>query len=192
MNQEINDLLLNELEEAHAYFECLSSNLNDNNLSLSLSDVIKIENNSYKISLDAITKMNDSLVKYEYLKSENIDFFEEETKMIIKYILLYLVSIIMIKVFSKTLTSEKINELWYGMVGILLGSVNTGIIYSNIHQYRYGDKKHRDLINEINALKEEYDENFEIARREISYMISLNRNLDNMNNKDYKKIIKGL
>ena len=192
MNQAINDLLISELEEAHAYFEYLVLNFNEKNLPYSLPDIIRIENNSYHISVDAITKMNDSLARYEYLKNENADYFEEEAKMIIKYILLYLVSIIMIKVFSKTLSTDKINELWYGMAGILLGSVNTGIIYSNVHQYRYGDKEHRDLMNELNDLKEEYDKNFEIARREISYMFSLNRNLDNLNSKEYTKIIKGL
>ena len=49
-------------------------------------------------------------------------------------------------------------------------------------------------MNELESLKEEYDKNFEIARREISYMFALNRNLDNyqVNEKKLHKIIKDM
>ena len=194
MNQEINDLLLNELEEAHAYFDNIVSGLKDEDIPYSLKDLVIIENNSYHISYDAITKMNDAYIKYQEIHASNIEFFEGADKLVLKYILLYIVSIIMIKVFSKTLSAEKINEIWYALVGMVLGTANLGIINSNLNVYRYSNKKNRELMNEINSLKEEYDTNFEIARREISYMFSLNRNLDKIevNEKKLTKIIKGM
>ena len=189
MNQGINQELLYELEEAHGYFQCLILMLNNCESKTFIQNVIMMEQRSYDISMDAINKMTDSLNRYNDLYISNIDFFEDEYKMVIKLIMLYLVSIIMIKIFSTTLSSEKLNEMWYGMVGMLLGTVNTGIIFNNINHHRGDSEESRSLINEMKSLKEEYNKNFEIANREISYMISLNRNL---NNSDYdsKKIVK--
>ena len=194
MNQEINDLLLNDLEEAQAQFDIIVDELKDKNIPYSLKDIVTIENNSYRISLEAIKKMNDSLVKYQALYNANIEFFDGEAKIFIKYVLLYIVSIIMIKVFSKTLSTDKINEMWYGLVGMVLGSANLGMINSNLNSYRYHNKENRELMNEINSLQEEYNNNFDIARREISYMFSLNRNLDkiDINEKEITKKIKGI
>ena len=178
MNQGIKQELLFELEEAHDYFQYLVSIFSNNESNTFIQKLITIEQNSYDISMDAINKMNDSLTKYKELYISNIDFFEDEYKMTIKLIMLYIVSIIMIKIFSTTLSSEKLNEMWYGMVGMLLGTVNTGIIFSNINHHRTDTKESRELINELKLLKEEYNKNFEIANCEISYMFSLNRNLN--------------
>ena len=193
MNEEIGELLLSNLEESHAYFNNIIDGLKQDSFLYSIKDLTNLEYNSYNIAYDAITKMNDALMKYNEIRSSNIDFFENEYKMVIKYILLYIISIIIIKIFAKTLSSEKINEIWYAMLGGFLGSINTGIIYSNVHEYRYGKEKNRQIMNEVMRLKEEYDTNFEIARREIEYMMSLNRNLENCESeKKLTKIIKGM
>ena len=194
MNQEINEILLSDLEETHFYFENIIDSLKEKNVPYSIEDIVAIEKNSYGISYDAIVKMNDSLIKYREIYFSNIEFFEGKSKLIFKYTLLYIVSILMIRIFSKSLSSEKINEIWYALVGLVLGSVNIGIINSNLNVYQYGNKENRELMNEINSLKEEYDTNFEIARREISYMISLNHNLEEIDfdEKKLNKIIKGM
>ena len=193
MSDEINYLLFDELEEAHGYFNNVIDELKEKDNSYPSNDVISIENNSYNIAHDALEKMDEALEKYNYLRNNNIEFFEEQDKVVVKYVLLYLVSIIMIKIFAKTLSSDKINAIWYAMIGGLLGSVNTGMIYSNLHEYRYGNKENREIMNKVMELREEYDINFEIARREIHYMFSLNRNLDSelTDEKHYVKTLKG-
>ena len=194
MNQGITQELIFELEDAHANFEYLISKLSNYESASFIQNVIAIEKRSYDISLDAINKMCDTSIKYNDLYINNIDFFEGEYKMVLKLIMLYIVSIIMIKIFSTTLSSEKLDEMWYGTVGMVLGAANTGLIYNNINHYRYDTKENRELMNEIKSLKEEYDNNFEIATREISYMLSLNRNLskDNIKNSLMLKKIKGM
>lgn len=194
MDQEINDLLLSELEEAHVNFEYIISDLKSQKVPYSIKELIMLENSSYRISHDAIDKMDEALTKYIDLHENNLEYFDGEAEIILKHILLYIVSIIMIKIFSKTLTSEKLNEMWYAMIGVVLGSANTSIIYSNLRDYRYSSEKNRNIMNELESLKEEYDKNFEIARREISYMFALNRNLDNyqVNEKKLHKIIKDM
>ena len=194
MDQEINDLLLGELEEAHFNFENIIGLMDHQSVPYSINELIVIENNSYRLSHDAIDKMDDALLKFQELHDNNPDYFDGEARIILKHIMLYAVSIIMIKIFSKTLTSEKLNEMWYAMLGLAFGSVNTSIIYSNLRDYRYANEKNRNIMNELTSLKEEYDKNFEIARREISYMFALNRNLDGyqINEKKLHKIIKDM
>ena len=189
MSQEINDLLLSELEEANAYFDILISNVKENSVHYSINDLIIIENNSYHISYDAITKMNDILVKYDAILKENEDFFVEDSKIKVKLLFLYLVSIIMISIFCKTVSHEKLNEIWYAMIGLVFGTINTSILYNNLNHNRYDDEKNRRIMNEIFSLQDDYNKNFEIARNEITYMFSLNRNLDN-DEEDIKKLIK--
>ena len=75
MNQGINQELLFELEEAHGYFQYLISIFNNYESSSYIQSIINMEQNSYDISMDAISKMNDSLIKYKELYINNIEFF---------------------------------------------------------------------------------------------------------------------
>ena len=194
MEQKINDLLFDELNEAHGYFEIIMDYVKEKESDHFCNNLITIENNSYRLSYNAIDKMNEVLKKYEELHRRNEDFFEEDSSIIIKFTLLYIVSIIVIKIFSKTLSSDKLNEIWYAMIGVLLGSVNMGMLYSNLNNHRYSCKKSREIMDEEMTLKEEYNKNFEIARREIGYMFSLNKNLDTsiIDQKKLSKTIKGM
>ena len=179
MDEGINNLLLEELFESHGFFENIINEMKDNNVFFPYDRVIPMEEASYNISYDAISKMNDDLKKYNSIVNNNKEFFSGERKIYTKYIMLYIFSIIFIKIFAKTLSLEKIDEMWYALFGIALGSANVGLINRDINNYRYGTKENRKLMNELATLKEDYDENYVIARREISYMYSLNRNLEN-------------
>ena len=178
MDAWINNYLMDELLEAHVDFGNIIDAMKDNNIIYPYAKVISIEESSYTISFNAISRMIKAYEEYNVLKKSNYDFFDEEAKICIKYIMLYLISIIMIKVFSKTLSSEKINEMWFALVGLVLGSTNASLIYKNLNNYRYGNKENRKLMDDMKTLKEDYDRNFDIARREISYLCSLNRNLE--------------
>ena len=189
MNDWVNNILMNELLEVHTDFNNIISIMKENDITYPYDNLITLEGASYQISYNAISRMIKSYEEYNILKKQNTNFFEDEARIYIKYIMLYVVSIIIIRVFSKTLSSEKINEIWYALAGIVLGSVNTNLIYKNINNYRYGSKDNRMLMDDLSTLKEDYNDNYEIARREIDYMFSLNRNLEKelLKSKVYQK-----
>ena len=177
MSQELNNLLLDELCEAHGLFQNTIAEMQQNGISYKYDEVIKMEENSYTISYNAISKLNSILERYNYLCVENEEYFKDEKKIFIKYIFLYLVSIILIKVFSKTLSAAKINEIWYAIIGMVLGSANATLIGKSINNYRNDSKDKRELNNSLITLKEEYNANYDIAAREVNYLFSLARNL---------------
>ena len=179
MDEGINVILLEELFDAHGSFENIISEMKENGIIYPYDNVIKMEDASYRLCFNSIDKMNESQQKYNYLKEENKDFYTNEKKIGFKYLLLYVTSFIMIKIFSNTLSVHKINEIWYALLGLTLGTVSAGIINRNINEYRYGNKDNRKFMIDLIELQETYDENFEIARREVSYIYSLNRNLLN-------------
>ena len=177
MNESICVELLGELYEAHDTFEGIINEMKDNNIIYRYDELIAIEKSSYRIVDNAITKMDEAHRRYNLLKEENKDFFISERRIIIRDVMLYVFSIIMIKIFSKTLSAEKLSEIWYALLGMTLGTVNMGIINKHLNEYRNSNKNNRNLMNDLCELKAIYDDNFEIARREVSYMFSLNRNL---------------
>lgn len=191
MEQEKNDLLLNDLFEAHGGFDNLINEMKDAGIEFPYDDTITMEEASYSNAFNAISRMNDYVSEYTFLTEENTEFFDHEAGIIIKGILLYGVTIIALKLFSKTLSAQKINEIWYLLVGALLGSVNTGIIFNNINNYRYGTKDSRDLLNRLATLKENYKKDYDLALNEIDSMFSLNRNLwKELDNHKAKQFIK--
>ena len=191
MEQEKNDLLLNDLFEAHGGFDNLINEMKDAGIEFPYDDTITMEEASYSNAFNAISRMNDYVSEYTFLTEENTEFFDHEASIIIKGILLYGVTIIALKLFSKTLSAQKINEIWYLLVGALLGSVNTGIIFNNINNYRYGTKESRDLLNRLATLKENYKKDYDLAFNEVDSMFSLNRNLwKELDNHKAKQFIK--
>ena len=177
MEQEKNDLLLNDLFEAKGGFDNLINEMKDAWIVFPYEDTITMEEASYTNAFNAISRMNDYVSEYTFLTEENTEFFDHEAGIILKGVLLYGVTIIALKLFSKTLSAVKINEIWYLLIGALLGSVNTGIIFNNINNYRNGSKESRDLLNRLTTLKEDYKKDYDIAYNEIDCMFSLNRNL---------------
>ena len=191
MEQEKNDLLLNDLFEAHGGFDNLINEMKDAGIEFPYDDTITMEEASYSNAFNAISRMNDYVSEYTFLTEENTEFFDHEASIIIKGILLYGVTIIALKLFSKTLSAQKINEIWYLLVGAILGSVNTGIIFNNINNYRYGTKESRDLLNRLATLKENYKKDYDLAFNEVDSMFSLNRNLwKELDNHKAKQFIK--
>ena len=191
MKEELNNLLLDELDEAHGLFDNIIKEMQSRNISYPYEKVIEMEENSFHISYNAISKLGEIYEKYNYIKEENEEYFSGEKKIFVKYIFLYIVSIIFIKVFSKSLSIAKINEIWFAIVGIVLGSTNAAIIFKNLNNYRNGTKEKRELNNQLMNLKEEYDQNYDIATREINYMFSLNRNLlSEIDSLPNKKVLK--
>ncbi len=177
MEQEKNDLLRSDLLEAKASFDCLINDMLNSHIEFPYETVIKLAEYSYHNAFNAITRMNASTKEYNYLVEANIDYFDDEARIIFAGVIMYLITIVVMRLFGKTLSGKQINEMWYLLVGMLLGSINTGIIYSNLNNHRNGSKDSRELINRMKSLKDDYKENYDVATKEIDCLFSLNRNL---------------
>ena len=184
MEQEKNDLLLNDLFEVKGSIDNLIQEMQDLGIVYPYEDVILDKETRYANAYNAISRINGYTEEYNFLMEDNIEFFEEEIGIYAKYILLYCASIIIIKLFSKTLSANQINEIWYGLLGLLLGSVNMGIINKNVNNHRYGTKDSRELMNRLSTLKENYKKDYSLAYNEVQELFNTNRKL-------WKEIDKG-
>ena len=189
MEQEKNDLLQNDLFEVNGSIDILIQEMQNLGIEYPYDELVNNKEISYAKAYNAISRMNNYLQEYNYLKEENTEFFEEEISIYIKHTILYALSIILIKVFSKTLSAKEISEIWYGLVGLLLGSVNMGIINSSINDHRNGTKDSRDLINRLKTLKENYKEDYQLAYKEIQSLFATNRILWKEIDKKSEKVL---
>ncbi|MBP5683972.1 MAG: hypothetical protein J6X02_01795 [Bacilli bacterium] len=177
MDQEKNDMLRSDLMEAKCMFDNLIFEMQEKSISFPYEEVIKMTEISYANAYNAITRMNDYTKDYEFLNEANEDFYEDEARLIFSGIIMYLISLVVMRIFGKILSGKQINEIYYLLAGFLLGSVNTGIIFNNINEHRYGNKDSREFINRIKTLKDDYKKDYHIAYNEIESINSLNRNL---------------
>ena len=177
MEQEKNDRLLDDLMEAKGSFDNLIREMMDSGMEYPYEKVIKMEEASYTKCYNAVTRMNKDIEEYNHLYDENSEYLDGERKIILEYIILYIMSIFVIKILSKTLSHEKLNEIWYMLIGLFLGTGNMALTNSHLNEYRYGDESSRKLRNDLMTLKEDYKENYDIAYKEIELLFSLNRNL---------------
>ena len=177
MDQEKNDMLRDDLLEAKASFDNLIMEMQEKNINFPYENVIKMTEVSYANSYNAITRMTEYTRDYEFLTEANEDFFEDEARIIIGGVLMYIITFFALRIFGKILSSKQINEIIYMLVGVLFGSINTGFIYSNINYHRNESKDSRELINRLKTLKEDYKKDYQTAYNEIESINSLNRNL---------------
>ena len=71
MEQEKNDLLLNDLFEAHGGFDNLINEMKDAGIEFPYDDTITMEEASYSNAFNAISRMNDYVSEYTFLTEEN-------------------------------------------------------------------------------------------------------------------------
>lgn len=177
MNQETNDFLTYNLNDAHNIFNGIIKEMEEANIPYHYNTIKEAEINSFEIVKDIIVKMNNEVYEYNNLIDDNKDLFDEKAGIYIKYISLYIVSILFIKMYHKLFSLEKFNELWHYLVGLFLGSTFIGLLNKDLNEVNNGTKDRRDLINRLKTLKEEYKQNHDKAVNEINYLFALNDNL---------------
>lgn len=177
MNQETNDFLVYNLNDAHNIFNNIIEEMKQANIPFEYEFIKQKEMNSFQIVRDILLKMNGEIYEYNNLIDDNKEFFEEKYNIYLKYISLYIVSIIFVKVYHEIFSTEKFNEFWHYLVGLFLGSTYVGLLNKDINDYQSNTKEKRDLINRIKTLKEEYKDNHDKAVNEIDYIFALNDNL---------------
>ena len=182
MNQEVNDFLMENLKEAHETFNNIIREIEENNIvyETTLKDEEKKE---YQQIYDLITKMNNHLNDYNYLFQTNSDIIDEEYIIYIKYISLYITTIILIKLLHEIFDTKELNDIIKYFSGLFLGSTYIGLLNKDINELKDDTKEKRDLFNKLKTLKEEYKENHDQAVCKIDYIYALNtklwKNLDN-------------
>lgn len=179
MNQETNDFLTYNLNEAHDIFNSIIDEMQEANIPFHYNTIKEMEMNSYEIVNNLIIKMNSEVYEYNCLIEDNEDMFNEKYSIYLKYIALYVISIIFIKVYHDIFSTEKFNEFWHYLVGLFLGSTYIGLLNKDVNDNMNCTKERRDLINRLKTLKEEYKENHDKAVNEIDYIYALNDNLWN-------------
>lgn len=179
MNQETNDFLEYNLQEAHATFNTIIAEMQNEKISFNYEVIEDKENISFQIVCDLLCKMDFNLYEYNSLMDKNSELFDNEYKIYLKYISLYMVSIIFIRLFHEIFDTSKLNEILKYAIGMFLGSTYMGLMHKDLNDNKNDTKEKRDLINRLKTLKEEYKKNHDQAVNEIDYMFALNTNLWN-------------
>ena len=177
VNQETIDFLMENLHDAHAIFNTIIHEMQAANIPYEYEFLRQKEQNSYESISNNILKMNSCLYEYDYLKDTNEEFFDYENHIYFKYIILYIVSIVFIRVYHEIFNIERFNEFWHYLVGLFLGSTYIGLLNKDLNEHRGGTKEKRYLINRVKSLKEDYKSSHDNAVVEIDYIFALNDNL---------------
>lgn len=177
MSQETNDYLMENFIDAHNIFLNIIGQMQECNVQYDYDNIKQKEMESYKNINSALVNMGRELQEYKTLMEDNVDFFNEKYNIYLKYISLYIISIIFIRVYHEIFSLDKFNEFWNYLVGLFLGTTYVGLLNKDLNDYQSDTKEKRDLINRLKTLKEEYKENHDKAVNEINYIFSLNDKL---------------
>lgn len=177
MNQETNDFLMENFSDAHNLFLNIIGQMQECNVQYDYDSIKQKEMESYKNISSALINMGCELQEYKTLMEDNREFFNEKYNIFVKYITLYIISIIFIRAYHEIFSLEKFNAFWNYLVGLFLGTTYVGLLDKDLNEYQSDTKEKRDLINRLKTLKEEYKENHDKAVNEINYIFSLNDKL---------------
>ena len=177
MNEEVNDFLKINLEEAHSIFKGIISEMKDNNVDVDYYELETEEMNCYQNVTSIMNKMDYYIKLTNDLDEDKTEIVNAEYKLYLKYISLYIVSFVFIRVFYEIFDTSKLNEMVKYMVGMFLGSTYIALLNKDIHDNRNDTKEKRDLINKLKTLKEEYQKNHDQAVCEIDGIFALNDTL---------------
>ena len=188
MNEETNEFLKFNLDEAHNIFKSIISEMKENNISYDYKEVEQEEIKSYEEISNIMNKMQYYVSKANDIKENNVDMLENEFKIYLKYISLYIVSLAFIRLLSEIYDTSKINEIVKYIIGMFLGSSYMVLLHKDINENRTNSKEKRDLINELKTMKEEYKKDHDKVVSEIDGIFMLNDTL--WNKLDKEKILR--
>ncbi len=174
MNEETNDFLKFNLEEAHATFKTILSEMKDNNIDFDYNEIEMIEMNSYSLVSKMMKEMYYYVINSNIIRENNKEIFHDEYRFYLKYFTLYLVSLVFIRLFYEIFDTSKLNEMIKYVVGMGLGSTYIGLLSKDISDNRSSTKERRDIINELKTMKEEYKKNHDKVVFEINSIFALN------------------
>jgi len=188
MNEETNEFLKENLIEAHFYFKYLINEMKNNNIPFEYEIIESMEQNSFNEINNRINKMAYFVLVSENLKEDNKELFHRQYSLYLKYISLYIVSMVLIRLYYEIFDMSKLNEMLKYMVGMFLGSTYIGLLNKDLYDNQNDTKEKRDTINRLKTMREEYKKNHDEVVHEIDNIFSINSSLWNI--LDDKKIMK--
>lgn len=177
MNEETNEFLMENLDDAHNIFNNIIAEMQQENIPFEYEFIKQKEKDSFDIVRNGLSKMYNMVCEYDELKEKNDDILNGKKEIFTKYILLYIASLLYIKLYHHIFKSGDFNEIWHYVLGLFLGSTFIGLLNKDINEYNGGTKEKRELINKLKTLKEDYKEEHDKIVCEIDYIFALNDNL---------------
>ncbi len=179
MNQETNDFLRENLTDAHTIFNSILKEMQEVGIPYEYEAIKQSEQIDYNTINELLIKMNKAIYEYDNLMSDNEEFFDGRIEYYVKYISLYILSLLLVNGFNKLFNTEDLDKLWYFVIGLFFGSTFIGLLNKDLHEYQSDNLEKRNLINRLKTLKEEYKENHDKAVIMIDYIFALNDRLWN-------------
>ena len=179
MNIETNEFLKFNLEEAHMIFKSIIGEMKENGVSIDYRELELKEMKCYQEISNLMDKMYYCVLRTAELRENQKQTLDEEYRIYLKYMSLYVVSVVLIRLLSEIYDTSKISEIVKYIIGMFLGSTYMVLMNKDINENRTNTKDKRDLINELKTLKEEYKKDHDIVVREIDGIFMLNDTLWN-------------
>ena len=179
MNIETNEFLKFNLEEAHMIFKSIIGEMKENGVSIDYRELELKEMKCYQEISNLMDKMYYCVLRTAELRENQKQMLDEEYRIYLKYMSLYVVSVVLIRLLSEIYDTSKISEIVKYIIGMFLGSTYMVLMNKDINENRTNTKDKRDLINELKTLKEEYKKDHDIVVREIDGIFMLNDTLWN-------------
>ena len=179
MNIETNEFLKFNLEEAHMIFKSIIGEMKENGVSIDYRELELKEMKCYQEVSNLMDKMYYCVLRTAELRENQKQTLDEEYRIYLKYMSLYVVSVVLIRLLSEIYDTSKISEIVKYLIGMFLGSTYMVLMNKDINENRTNTKDKRDLINELKTLKEEYKKDHDIVVREIDGIFMLNDTLWN-------------
>ena len=198
MNQETNDFLNENLEEAHNTFNSIIKEMKQNNISINYQELEEREIKCYYEIKEIMNEMNCFVHNTNIIKENNKELFNYKYNLYLKYLSLYIVSLVFISLYHKIFDTSKLHDIVKYFVGMFLGSTYMGLLKKDISDNLSDTKEKRDLINQLKTMKEEYKKDHDTVVCEINGMFGINDilwdRLDKVKEKNntsvtYKKIL---
>lgn len=168
MNEETNERLWTSFHEAHETHLHILKEMKENGINEDYDKLEKEENNLYQIIIKELSKMDNYLSVSVDLREKSKEIYEYERNLYIKYSVLYIITIVAIKLFDKYINTEELADVAKYLIGLFLGSVYVGLLSTDINQNRNNSKERRNIINKLKTLREEYKEIHDKAVDEIN------------------------
>ncbi len=177
MSYELNTILYDELCEVHETFQNTIAEMQQQGIIYQYDEIIKEEDNSYNDAYNLLHRLDSIVSQHNYLCFQNKEVFADEKKIYMKFLLIYLISIFIIRTFCKSITAEKMKVIWESLLIMACGGINAGLVFRSIKKHRNNEEVSK-LFNSLNSLKEEYDSKYDLAAKEVNNISSLLRKLN--------------
>lgn len=156
MNDVTNEYLQECLDEAHASFIDIISEMKSNHMVYDYDADIEEEALRFREATNKLEKLRYLVGDVNRLSDDHIELISDDVIIFVKYMALYAVTFLFLRGLSSIFDTSKMDDMIKYGAGLFLGSTYVGLLSKDIYDNRHGTKERRELINRLKTLKEEY------------------------------------